>query len=39
MRKNGLLDEAYKENVLNIKYVFAEMTRQQKEEMEEMFGN
>jgi len=61
MRKKGLLDEAYKENVLNkskeiieksvtefeklqppdpkdiFKYVFAEMTPQQKEEMEEMF--
>jgi len=63
MRKKGLLDDAYKENVLNkskeiieksvtefeklqppepkdiFRYVFAEMTRQQKEEMEEMFGN
>ena len=62
MRKKGLLDDAYKENVLNkskeiieksvtefeklqppepkdiFRYVFAEMTRQQKEEMEEMFG-
>ena len=63
MRKKNLLDDAYKENVLNkskdivekavtdfeklpapdpkdiFKYVFAEMTPQQKEEMEEMFGN
>ena len=62
MRKKGLLDDAYKENVLNkskeiieksvtefeklqppepkdiFRYVFAEMTRQQKEEVEEMFG-
>ena len=62
MRKKGLLDDAYKQNVLNksqetiekavtefeklpapdpkdiFKYVFAEMTQQQKEEMEELFG-
>ena len=62
MRKKGLLDDAYKENVLNkakdiiekavtefeklpppdpkdiFNYVFAEMTPQQKEEMEELFG-
>jgi len=62
MRKKGLLDDAYKENVLNkskdiiekavtefekilapdpkdiFRYVFAEMTNQQKEEMEELFG-
>ena len=63
MRKKNLLNDAYKENVLNkskdivekavaefeklpapdpkdiFKYVFAEMTLHQKEEMEEMFGN
>lgn len=62
MRSKGLLDDKYKENVLNMskdtvekavtefekisppdpkdifKYVFAEMTPQQKEEMEELFG-
>ena len=62
MRKKNLLNDAYKENVLNkskdiiekavteyeklpapdpkdiFKYVFAEMTQQQKEEMEELFG-
>lgn len=61
MRKKGLLDDAYRESVLNkskeniekavtefeklpapepkdiFKYVFAEMTPQQKEEMEELF--
>ena len=63
MRKKGLLDDAYKENISGkskeivekavtefeklpgpdpkdiFKYVFAEMTPQQKEEMEELFGN
>ena len=63
MSKKGLLDDAYKESILNkskdivekavtefekipppdpkdiFKYVFAEMTPQQKEEMEELFGN
>ncbi|MEK6827883.1 MAG: thiamine pyrophosphate-dependent enzyme, partial [Nanoarchaeota archaeon] len=63
MRKKSLLDDAYKESVLNkskdiiekavtefeklsppdpkdiFKYVFAEMTPQQKEEMEDLFGN
>ncbi|MBS3101725.1 pyruvate dehydrogenase (acetyl-transferring) E1 component subunit alpha [Candidatus Woesearchaeota archaeon] len=62
MRKKGLLDDAYKNNVLTksqeavekavtefeklpppdpkdiFKYVFAEMTQQQKEEMEDIFG-
>ena len=62
MRKKSLLDDAYKESVLNkskdiiekavtefeklsppdpkdiFKYVFAEMTQQQKEEMEDLFG-
>lgn len=62
MRKKGLLDDTYKQKVLEnsqqiiekavtefekivpaepkdiFKYVFAEMTQQQKEEMEEMFG-
>ena len=62
MRKKGMLDDAYKENVLSkskeavekavtefekipapdpkdiFKYVFAEMTPQQKEEMDELFG-
>lgn len=62
MQKKGLLDNNYKESMLNkskdivekavtefekltppepkdiFKYVFAEMTQQQKEEMEEMFG-
>ncbi len=63
MRKKSLLDDSYKENVLNkskdiieeavaefekllapdpkdiFKYVFAEMTQQQIEEMKEIFGN
>lgn len=63
MHKKGLLNEAYKESVLNkskdivekavtefeklpppdpkdiFKYVYAEMTPQQKEEMEELFGD
>jgi len=62
MRKKNLIDDSYKESVLNkskdiveravaefeklppadpkdiFKYVFAEMTKQQKEEMEELFG-
>ena len=62
MRKKGLLDDAYKNNVLTksqeavekavtefeklpppdpkdiFKYVFAEMTQQQKDEMEDIFG-
>ena len=63
MRKKGLLDDKYKDSILNkskeiiekavtefekmpapnpkdiFKYVFAEMTPQQKEEMEELFNN